>query len=34
MLADGAWEAYLDLPAAIPSPRSATEQVPSLAIPS
>ena len=31
-LADGAWEAYLDLPAAIPAPRSAT--VPSLAIPS
>ena len=33
-LADGAWEAYLDLPAAIPAPRSATEQVPSLPVPS
>ena len=33
-LADGAWEAYLDLPATIPAPRSATGPAPSLTVPS
>ena len=33
-LADGAWEAYVELPAAIPAPRSATDPAPSLAMPS
>jgi EAL domain-containing protein (putative c-di-GMP-specific phosphodiesterase class I) len=33
-LADGAWEAYIELPAAIPPPRSAADPVPSLAVPS
>ena len=33
-LADGAWEAYVELPAAIPAPRSAADPVPSLAVPS
>jgi PAS domain S-box-containing protein/diguanylate cyclase (GGDEF)-like protein len=33
-LADGAWEAYIELPAAIPAPRSAADPVPSLTVPS
>ncbi|WP_167761790.1 GGDEF domain-containing phosphodiesterase [Blastococcus sp. CT_GayMR19] len=33
LLADGAWEAYVELPAAIPAPRSATEAAASLTMP-
>jgi EAL domain-containing protein (putative c-di-GMP-specific phosphodiesterase class I) len=33
-LADGAWQSYIELPAAIPAPRSAVEPVPSLTMPS
>jgi EAL domain-containing protein (putative c-di-GMP-specific phosphodiesterase class I) len=33
-LADGAWEACIELPAPIPAPRSAADPVPSLAVPS
>jgi hypothetical protein len=33
-LADGAWDACVGLPAAIPGPRSAADPVPSLAMPS
>jgi PAS domain S-box-containing protein len=32
-LADGAWEAYVELPAAIPAPRSAADPAPSLTMP-
>jgi hypothetical protein len=34
LVADGAWEAYVDVPAAIPTPRSGAEPVPSLTMPS
>jgi EAL domain-containing protein (putative c-di-GMP-specific phosphodiesterase class I) len=33
-LADGAWEAFVELPAAIPAPRSAADAAPSLTMPS
>jgi EAL domain-containing protein (putative c-di-GMP-specific phosphodiesterase class I) len=34
LVADGAWEAYVEVPAAIPAPRSGAEPLPSLTMPS